>query len=483
MASSYEEAFRSMKFLKLLSLKYEEEVDRKQWITATLLAYSIVAMAAGTLIHLYHILFPTEGNNDYANNAIGIGANALILVFFILLFNESKKRYYKIVAAILLLSIYLLSAYMGYIWGIDLPASTLFFALIVAMSGILISSLFSFISTAIIIITIALINYFQRNGSIPMNDYWRAETWTFSNVLMVSIIFTIIATVSWLSNRETEKALQIAEKHKLEVIEDRDSIKVKLKEKEAELRREQAEKMAQLSQFAEYGKLAGGLFHDITNPLASASINIERMADKKYHNNEVNSIEPEIIMAKAAIKKMEKMITTTRKQFSGQKVCMKFSLNQEIEDAITLLDYKAKEVKAKIHFPTCPNYSIKGNPIRFNQVITNLISNALDSFKGVSSKGNTVTISLSKESGFVVITVKDNGRGIPDEIKNKIFNIFTTKKMEEGSGVGLFLTKEVLENEFGGTIDFNSKEGKGTTFIVSLPENYNEKKEEDKEAS
>lgn len=478
MASSYEEAFKSMKFSKLLSLKYEENVDRKQWITATLLAYSIVAMAAGTIIHLYHILFPTEGNNDYANNAIGIGANALILAFFILLFNQSKKKYYKIVAAILLLSLYLLSTYMGYIWGIDLPASTLFFSLIVVMSGILISSLFSFISTAIIIVTIALINYFQRIGSIPMNDYWRMETWTISNVLMVSIIFAIIATASWLSNKETEKALKKAEDNNLRLIRQRNSISIKLKEKEDELRREQAEKMAQLSQFAEYGKLAGGLFHDITSPLTSVSINIERMADKKLYKDK-NYIEPEIIMAKAAIKKMEKMVTTTRKQFSGQKVCMEFSINQEIKDAITLLDYKAKEVDAIIHFPIYPDYYIRGNPIRFNQIITNLISNALDACRESLSKRRRVTVSLTNKSKSIIIIVKDNGHGIPVEIRDKIFDIFTTKKMEEGSGVGLFLTKEIVENEFGGKISFNSKKREETTFIISLPKHYNEKREEE----
>jgi len=82
----------------------------------------------------------------------------------------------------------------------------------------------------------------------------------------------------------------------------------------------------------------------------------------------------------------------------------------------------------------------------------------------------TIEVSTSTKKGIVQIQVKDNGIGIPDDIKDKIMQpFFTTKPTGEGTGLGLSLSYDIIVKAHGGTIDLNSTEGEGSEFIVTLP--------------
>ena len=92
-------------------------------------------------------------------------------------------------------------------------------------------------------------------------------------------------------------------------------------------------------------------------------------------------------------------------------------------------------------------------------------------------KGNnyepTVIVSTNKVDGKVLISVKDNGTGIPESVKNKIFQpFFTTKPTGEGTGLGLSLSYDIIKTH-GGEIKVKSKEGEGTQFTIQLPVDQN----------
>ena len=93
------------------------------------------------------------------------------------------------------------------------------------------------------------------------------------------------------------------------------------------------------------------------------------------------------------------------------------------------------------------------------------MANAVDAIK---DKG-TIWIATNHTDGFLEISIKDDGHGIPKEIQNKIFDpFFTTKSVGEGTGLGLAITFGII-GEHNGTIEVNSKEGEGTEFIIQLP--------------
>jgi len=113
------------------------------------------------------------------------------------------------------------------------------------------------------------------------------------------------------------------------------------------------------------------------------------------------------------------------------------------------------------------------------RVVLNLINNA---FHAVSSKASAtddsdykpkVTISTKNLEGKVEIRVKDNGNGIPDDIKNKIFQpFFTTKSTGEGTGLGLSLSYDIVTKGHGGELTVKTKENEGSEFIIQLPIKY-----------
>lgn len=113
-----------------------------------------------------------------------------------------------------------------------------------------------------------------------------------------------------------------------------------------------------------------------------------------------------------------------------------------------------------------------GNPLKFHQIIANLISNAIDAYDGIpreEGRQNRVEVRLAQHSGIVRLEVQDWGQGIKPEILNKIFDpLFTTKDTDKGTGIGLTTTKHIVEKDFAGNVTVASKPGYGSTFIVEF---------------
>jgi signal transduction histidine kinase len=111
-------------------------------------------------------------------------------------------------------------------------------------------------------------------------------------------------------------------------------------------------------------------------------------------------------------------------------------------------------------------------PQELGRVFMNLIGNAFDALKehGASRGEPTVTVTTAKVGGNVEIRVADNGPGIPPKVKARIFEpFFTTKPTGSGTGLGLSMSYDIVTKGHGGSLDVESEEGKGATFIVRLP--------------
>jgi histidine kinase len=118
---------------------------------------------------------------------------------------------------------------------------------------------------------------------------------------------------------------------------------------------------------------------------------------------------------------------------------------------------------------------IQAHTNRLEQVIFNLLTNARDALdqKTVTDESESeprlIRVHTISEDGFVVLTVADNGMGIPEEVQHRIFeSFFTTKEMGEGMGLGLAISLGIVE-DYGGVIDVRSKAGEGTRFRLTFP--------------
>jgi signal transduction histidine kinase len=107
---------------------------------------------------------------------------------------------------------------------------------------------------------------------------------------------------------------------------------------------------------------------------------------------------------------------------------------------------------------------IVADPALLTRVLTNLITNAVQAMP----KGGKLSVNAYREMQDVVVSVEDTGAGIPEEVKPKLFTpLFTTKS--KGQGFGLAAVKRLIES-LGGSVRFESQEGKGTKFILCLPQ-------------
>ncbi len=144
-------------------------------------------------------------------------------------------------------------------------------------------------------------------------------------------------------------------------------------------------------------------------------------------------------------------------------------LNSLIGSTLSDFSMSATEKSVTLRYnPNTENLVVLADSSRLHEILANLVDNAIK----YSPKNTTVEISFIKTDGFAQVNVSDQGYGIPDEAKQHLFEKFyrvnRSATEAKGTGLGLFVTKELVERQ-GGKIWFDSQVGKGTTFYFTLP--------------
>ncbi len=223
--------------------------------------------------------------------------------------------------------------------------------------------------------------------------------------------------------------------------------------------------------------------HQLRTPLSAIKWTLSLLIDESSENL---TIEQHSLLLKGyesnerAINLINKMLVVTRIESGKMEYELAFI---HIEDLIntTLLDFTgyAKTREVKLMFEKTKNQLpyIQVDPEKIRSVIGNLIENAISYTK----KGGKVILSATNDQDFIKVTVKDDGIGIPTRQQLAIFNKFfradnATKMKTDGSGLGLFIAKNIIEKH-GGEIGFKSEENVGTAFYFTLPIVKYDKKE------
>ncbi|HZJ36653.1 MAG TPA: ATP-binding protein [Gillisia sp.] len=298
-----------------------------------------------------------------------------------------------------------------------------------------------------------------------------------------------------------EETIDELEQKRKSIEEANEALNKSLKElKAAQAQLIQSEKMASL------GELTAGIAHEIQNPLnfvnnfseVSKELLDEMKEELKNGNLEdVKEIADDVILnlekinhhGKRADGIVKGMLQHSRSS-NGQKELT--NVNTLVDEYIRLayhgLRAKDKSFNATLETDYDDTIAkIEIVPQDIGRVILNLITNAfyactekktlrqaqggIREAQGDDSYEPTVSVSTKKEGATILIYVKDNGNGIPDSIKDKIFQpFFTTKPTGQGTGLGLSLAYDIIKAH-GGELKVETEEGKGTEFIISLPVN------------
>ncbi len=445
----------------------DRDERRREFILNTILIGAILLLSAATANNAVKLILDGYGA-EYSNNSFTITDLLSALAIFSFLYFISRKGFPKIAAFLLVAMFFCLSLNLMWRWSIELPAASLSFVITIIIAGIIFSSRTAYIVTILAAASVIGIECLHLKQIVKPNLYWKYnETSDLSDAIVMAFVFLLVATISWLSNRETEKSLERARRSEADLRREKDSLKIRVEEKTHELRRAQKEKMMQIHHFAEFGRVSSGLLHDLANPITALSLYLE-IIKSGSDNGLYKEIENHLNSINTAAARIKKLFENNKKIISREEISENFCPNNEIFEAIQLLAFKAKKNKVNINFEPKEEIRVTGNPVQFNQIVTNLTANAIDAYpaprtgEGIAER--RVLIELFRRDGKIILRVADWGSGIPASEMKMIFDPFYTTKQREGLGIGLPLVKEMAEKGFGGTIAASSNKQEGTVF-------------------
>ena len=249
-------------------------------------------------------------------------------------------------------------------------------------------------------------------------------------------------------------------------------LRLEAEQKEGEYRRKIEQQMIATERLASLGTLAAGVAHEINNPLAVISESagwmsqllakdeLKDMYRRQDFEKALDKVGKSVERAKRITHQLLGFVRRSDSSVS------EVNLSNLIDDAVQLVEHETRKRNIQIvrKMDSLPD-TIWSDSYQIRQALVNLLTNAVHA---VGSEGS-ISISLEDLDDQLAITVRDNGEGIPRENLDKIFEpFFSTKSLGEGTGLGLFVTRGIIE-KLGGSIEVESEIGQGASFCIRLP--------------
>ena len=239
------------------------------------------------------------------------------------------------------------------------------------------------------------------------------------------------------------------------------TISVSYKYNDLKNRNKSFEKMIlQQSKFVKSGEMIANITHQFRQPLNNISYILINLK-KRFENKNLDEIyfDKKIEQAKEQVVFLSKTIDDFKEFYTISKEKEIFCVKDAIESAITILsaDLKSNNINLEINFNTDENIKIFGVKSELSQVILSIISNSIDVLKDIRTP--KIKINITSNGAEVIIDLSDNAKGIKTKNLKKIFDAYFSTK-EQGTGIGLYLCKMIIEDGFLGKISArNQKEG------------------------
>ncbi len=230
--------------------------------------------------------------------------------------------------------------------------------------------------------------------------------------------------------------------------------------------------MMQQSRLAQMGEVVSMIAHQWKQPLNSLGI-LNSTIVSKYKNGRL-TMETMIKFeekSKKLIQQMSKTIDDFRTFFKPEKKKIKFHIEDTLEHSFELMRPILKHHHIKLSMDMQKkNFKIYGYPNELSQAIINIINNSKDALIEKNNKDKIVMVKLKYINNEAILTIEDNAGGIPNDILPKIFDpYFTTKENKNGAGIGLYMTKIIIEKHMDGKIEAtNTKDGAKIKIIIGV---------------
>ncbi len=245
---------------------------------------------------------------------------------------------------------------------------------------------------------------------------------------------------------------------------------------------------------ASLGQMIGGIAHNLKTPIMSIAGGIEGLKDlvDEYDSSiddaqvtaqDHHEIAKEMSVWLEKMKPYCSYMSDIISAVKGQAVQLndsstdKFTILELIKRIELLMKHELKKYHCSLitEFDIDMNTEIKGELNNLVQIFDNIIINAIQAYDGESGE---ISFIVSRKENTIEFSLRDHGRGIPQEVQKKLFKEMITTKGKNGTGLGLYMSYSTIKGRFGGNLWFTSAPGAGTTFYITIPCLINQPKQE-----
>ena len=213
------------------------------------------------------------------------------------------------------------------------------------------------------------------------------------------------------------------------------------------------------------GEMAGGMAHDINNPASAInmSINVLYNIDDKEEKNKILDNMSE------CVKRILAIVSSVRDQFRniGETKKEIFKINDVLKNIEIVIHNQLNKYHCNLNINYNNDFNVFGEKNKLNQVLSNIIMNSILAYKDIEKNGDVI-VDITEDENYNIIKVTDFAGGIPEKVRDKLFTKILTTRGTQGTGLGLYLAKSIIEDEFNGKIYFETETNKGTTFFIKL---------------
>ncbi len=235
-------------------------------------------------------------------------------------------------------------------------------------------------------------------------------------------------------------------------------------------RKEQEFILIQQSKLASMGEMIGNIAHQWRQPLNSLGLVIQNIKFS-YDTDDLDDefMDRSIEKANKITKSMSKTIDDFRGFFNPNKEKEEFTLSSRIKKTMSLLESSLDHHNINMSFDDSCEIKVFGFENEFSQALLNILSNAKDALIDNNITNAYIKIKVDSDSKYGRVIIEDNAGGINSEIINKIFEpYFTTKKVGKGTGIGLYMSKIIIEQNMNGALNVNNLDN-GAQFEIKIP--------------
>ena len=240
-------------------------------------------------------------------------------------------------------------------------------------------------------------------------------------------------------------------------------------EDEIKKQKAQEEILIHQSRSAEIGEMINNIAHQWRQPLNNLSLTIQNIGFK-YENDVLTKEElnETIDKSKMIINSMSNTIDTFRNFFEPTKNKNLFKVEHSIENTLEILSSTLRFYNIEVVKEIIDDVEIYDYENEFSQVLLNIITNARDALVSNKIEKPIIKVNVSKIENNVIVKIKDNANGINEEIIDRIFEpYFTTKGKGNGTGIGLYMSKLIIEKNMNGKLTVKN-DNNGAVFIITL---------------